>query len=230
MTENLPPRLLPIALDAVTKKATARNGTIIIGGFPTLFVPPILLQNNKKSKDRAISKKGSDDEDQKNKDDCSKQIYSIKGIMVNKYHAEMSFATKEVRRTLQYLPSSRNITQSQKFTMEFYGTQEKQRCNDQVEVKRRTIQRAPSSFLEPGQFRCGRPNWYTILLDSISTAHHHPTTGGCSSVGVFFCGSPAIAHELTINAAKVTAQHHYSIKCLEGKICNCKLIVHCENF
>ena len=181
-------------------------------------------------KNRTISKKGSDDEDQKNKDDCSKQIYSIKGIMVNKYHAEMSFATKEVRRTLQYLPSSRNITQSQKFTMEFYGTQEKERCNDQVEVKRRTIQRAPSSFLEPGQFRCGRPNWYTILLDSISTAHHHPTTGGCSSVGVFFCGSPAIAHELTINAAKVTAQHHYSIKCLEGKICNCKLIVHCENF
>jgi hypothetical protein len=72
--------------------------------------------------------------------------------------------------------------------MEFYGTREKQRCDDQVEVKQKTIKRSTSTLLGADQFRCGRPNWYTILLDVISTAHHHPT-GGCSS---------AIAHDLTV--------------------------------
>mmetsp|Transcript_26207 Transcript_26207/g.56166 ORF Transcript_26207/g.56166 Transcript_26207/m.56166 type:complete len:1128 (+) Transcript_26207:122-3505(+) len=77
-------------------------------------------------------------------------------------------------------------------------------------------------------FHHGRPDWNTIFHKALSKAHATNPRG--ESVGVFFCGSPAIAKDLQEIAARVTAQHRYAVKYLEGTACKCKVVVHSENF
>ena len=77
-------------------------------------------------------------------------------------------------------------------------------------------------------FCAGRPDWNNVFLRAISKAH--TTNDDGESVGVFFCGSPAIANALQSEARKVTAQHQFAMKSLNGKRCRCKIIVHSENF
>ena len=77
-------------------------------------------------------------------------------------------------------------------------------------------------------FHPGRPDWNKIFLKAMARAHLTNPEG--ESVGVFFCGSPAIAKDLQTAAAEVTARHQFAVKHLDGKACKCKLIVHSENF
>ena len=90
-------------------------------------------------------------------------------------------------------------------------------------------------------FKCGRPDWRQIFLKAMAKAHAVQTNNNNKnngskvltrgeSVGVFFCGSPAITAELQTMAREVTAQHQFTKKQLDGKACKCKLIVHSENF
>ena len=87
-------------------------------------------------------------------------------------------------------------------------------------------------------FKCGRPDWRHIFLKAMAKAHAQTNNDKNSgskvsrgeSVGVFFCGSPAITAELQTMAREVTAQHQSTKKQLDGKACKCKLIVHSENF
>jgi len=98
-------------------------------------------------------------------------------------------------------------------------------------------------------FHAGRPDWNQIFLKAIAKAHQSAHRNCCGnsnnsnssnnsnnkhskgeSVGVFFCGSPAIAKDMQTAAAEITARHQFAVKQLDGKACRCKLIVHSENF
>ena len=88
-----------------------------------------------------------------------------------------------------------------------------------------------ASLLQNNQnkyFCAGRPDWNRVFLKSIARAHCTNEEG--ESVGVFFCGSPAIAKDLQAEAKRVTAQHQFAMKQLDGKPCKCKIMVHVENF
>merc|ERR1712078_590467 len=97
---------------------------------------------------------------------------------------------------------------SRLFSMEFYGTREKPKDDD--------------------HFHAGRPDWKQIFLKAMAKAHKTNPKG--ETVGVFFCGAPAIAHDLQVMAKEVTAQHQFARKHLDGTTCKCKLIVHSEHF
>ena len=136
------------------------------------------------------------------------------------------------------------------FSMEFYGTREKSdsdeenktkthRNSQSVELIQNMIGSAGEGLdvrasLSKNQhceyFRPGRPNWNEIFLKAIAKAHQRSNPEVGESVGVFFCGSPAIAKDLQCMAADVTARHQFAVKHLDGKACKCKLIVHSENF
>merc|ERR1712150_87315 len=88
--------------------------------------------------------------------------------------------------------------------------------------------RSMSKHQHEKYFHPGRPNWNKIFCKVIAKAHHRNPKG--EAVGVFFCGSPAIAKDLQIAAKEVTAQHQFAVKHIDGKPCKCKLIVHSENF
>jgi respiratory burst oxidase len=166
------------------------------------------------------------------KKDHNEQLCSIQGIMINRYYSGLIFAAKSL------LPPTRTEDSlSRLFSMEFYGTREKEKeenTNDEESLIYKTLgsDLTSSSFRQHNRdyyFYQGRPNWQLIFLKAIAKAHAtHPI--GKSSVGIFFCGSPAIAADLQTFAAEITAQHQFSKKMLYGKACTCKLIVHSENF
>jgi len=124
---------------------------------------------------------------------------------------------------------------SRTFSMEFYGTREKAAdyetdedeealISDMVGSKELKIDREQDNV----NFIAGRPDWQIIFRKALAKAHYTNTEG--ESVGVFFCGAPAISKDLQKLASEVTAQHQYAHKHLDGKPCKCKLIVHTENF
>jgi respiratory burst oxidase len=139
------------------------------------------------------------------------KIHSITGIWVSKYFSSMSFAAMDVVQTLPGL--------SPVFSLVFYGTRESQN-------------NTWGSFaeMERGNHatRAGRPEWDSLLHQAISRAHATNPEGG--SVGIFFCGSPAIARVLQSTAQQVTAEHQYGTGKLSGTPCHCRLLVHKENF
>merc|ERR1712113_634193 len=113
--------------------------------------------------------------------------------------------------------------------MEFYGTREPPKNDDDVNNKRDeealikdlmgsgTFKRLSQSNVRNTDeyFRSGRPNWKQIFLNAIANAHATNPKGG-ETVGVFFCGAPAIAHDLQCMAKEVTAQHQFARKHLDG--------------
>jgi len=167
---------------------------------------------------------------------------SVEGILINRKYSNMKFAA----RTL--LPPILKDGLTDVFSMEFYGTREKPKKKEgdtEMGISEHSlvgkmmgsmgtgIDVRRSVFYEKKEkqddfFRAGRPDWNKIFLKAISKAHVTNEEG--ESVGVFFCGSPAIAKDLQSEARRVTAQHQFAMKHLDGKACKCKLIVHSENF
>jgi respiratory burst oxidase len=158
------------------------------------------------------------------------EIRSVQGILINRKYSNMRFATKDL------LPLIVEQDLSDLFSMEFYGTREKEKDDEQDLIKdmmgrQGNMDDNRSSLLHSKQkkyFYAGRPDWNRIFLRAIARAHCTSEEG--ESVGVFFCGSPAIAKDLQAEAKVVTAHHQFAMKHLEGKVCKCKLIVHCESF
>jgi len=177
------------------------------------------------------------------------ELCSVDGIVINRKYSNMKFVARNI------LPRILQEGLSDVFSMEFYGTREKPKekedhssstekitehslVGDMMGSVGRNInvrgsvyyankaveeQRSQEDF-----FCAGRPDWNIIFLKAISKAHAANEEG--ESVGVFFCGSPAIANALKSEAKKVTAQHQFAMNSLYGKRCKCKLIVHSENF
>ncbi|OEU18178.1 ferric-chelate reductase [Fragilariopsis cylindrus CCMP1102] len=158
------------------------------------------------------------------------RLCSIQGIMISRYYSGLIFAAKSL------LPPTEDSL-SRSFSMEFYGTREKEK-EENTNVRESLIYKILGSDLIASSLRQhnrdyffyqGRPNWEVIFLKAIAKAHATNPVGK-SSVGVFFCGAPAIAADLQTFAAEITAHHQFSEKMLYGKACTCKLIVHTENF
>jgi hypothetical protein len=161
------------------------------------------------------------------------EIHSIQGILINKHFSGMRFAARSLMPPIE-------DGLSKLFSMEFYGTREKPKNADHDEKaliksmmgsghihterdSHQIVKQNPDDY-----FQTGRPNWKQIFLKAMAKAHATNPQG--EAVGVFFCGSPAIAHDLQCMAKEVTAQHQFSRKHLDGTTCKCKLIVHSENF
>ena len=164
------------------------------------------------------------------------EFRSVDGIVINRKYSNMKFASRVI------LPPILRHGLSDVFSMEFYGTREKPKeekvtehslveemmgsVGENIDIQNcnfYTSKKNQSDFFCPG-----RPDWNLIFLKAISQAHVSNEEG--ESVGVFFCGAPAIAKSLQIEAQRVTAQHQYVMKQFLGKRCKCKVIVHSENF
>ena len=161
------------------------------------------------------------------------EICSIDGILINRMYSNMKFAARSL---LQPVVEG---GLSHLFSMEFYGTREKPKDFNQSESGLITDMMGSEAFglssrnhmcnpTHDDYFHTGRPNWNKVFLKAIAKAHQNNPKG--ESVGVFFCGSPAIAKDLQVAAAEVTARHQFAMRHLDGRPCKCKLIVHSENF
>lgn len=175
------------------------------------------------------------------------EFCSVDAIVINRKYSNMKFVARNI------LPKILQEGLADVFSIEFYGTREKPKKKEDVEESaqltehsliRRMMgsvganidvsgslfynQTAYQGQAQEELFCAGRPDWSTVLLKAISEAH--TTNDDGESVGVFFCGSPAIANALQSEARKVTAQHQFAMNCLNGKRCRCKIIVHSETF
>merc|ERR1711907_888208 len=155
-----------------------------------------------------------------------KELCSIQGVLINRHYSGMRFAAKSL-----LPPAGAGI--SKLFAMDFYGTREKEApaAADDDDSEQGSATRSAHD----GRFHAGRPDWAKVFRKAIAKAHSTGCTpcsgnGRGESVGVFFCGAPAIAKDLQKVAAEVTAQHQFASKHLDGRPCKCKLIVHSENF
>lgn len=134
------------------------------------------------------------------------KIRSITGIWVTRHYSGMSYAVPSLTETMMGLPSL--------FCLELYGTREEETSKDATLKK---IAKA------------GRPNWETIFECAIEDAYASDPNGD-EAVGVFFCGSPAIARVLQSTAQQVTARHQHATAKRDGKPSRCRILVHKENF
>ena len=206
--------------------------------YMTLKEPTSINSNNSKKEDSSRPSKTKG----RSSLVISKKVEfcSVEGILINRKYSNMKFAAKSI------LPQILKDGLSDMFSMEFYGTREKPKMAEKEETitEHSLVDRMMGSvgakidvrtsfFYEENEnqddFFCpGRPNWNNIFLKAISRAHVTNEEG--ESVGAFFCGSPAIAKDLIAEARRVTAQHQFAMKHINGKGCKCKLIVHSENF
>ena len=136
------------------------------------------------------------------------EINSVTGIWVAKTYDAMGYAIDDLTKTIAKLPSA--------FSLQLYCTREKE-----SEVQDRN---PFTGMSDKHKLDCGRPDWEAIMTEAIENAHATNPEG--DAVGVFFCGSPAIARTLQRVAQKVNADHQY--RC-EGD-CSCRVLVHKENF
>mmetsp|Transcript_4255 Transcript_4255/g.11026 ORF Transcript_4255/g.11026 Transcript_4255/m.11026 type:complete len:1254 (+) Transcript_4255:170-3931(+) len=155
------------------------------------------------------------------------EICSVQGILINRKYSSMRFAAKGL------LPQILQDGLSDLFTIQFYGTREedngddeKDRMSEMMGSDEINLDVSPSTL--DGVFCAGRPDWNNVFLQAINRAHRTNKEG--DSVGVFFCGSPAIAKDLQVEAKRITAQHQFVTQRRHGRACKCKLIVHTENF
>ena len=189
-------------------------------------------------------------------DNGSNQMCSIQGILINKHYSGMRFAAKSLMPPLgsklfsmefygtREKPELKDVSgREEEIITDLMGKSEFVRIssfNSLTEIQNQNNNRGGSSTKQEDylSFKCGRPDWRRIFLKAMAKAHAQTNNDKNSgskvsrgeSVGVFFCGSPAITAELQTMAREVTAQHQFTKKLLDGKACKCKLIVHSENF
>jgi len=147
------------------------------------------------------------------------RVSSIQGIFINRRFSEMQFCFEE----LFQKPFEEEIW-SRAFSLQFYGTRE---------TDESTAFRSDHSHLHNDltSFHEGRPDWEDVFWKAIRKARQSDPDG--ESVGVFFCGSPAIAKCLRSTADKINAQLQFAAKRPDTKgrnHGNFKIVVHVENF
>jgi len=133
-------------------------------------------------------------------------------IWVNKSFAGMNWASTALADSARNLPAGYNL--------QLYATRDKP--EDVTDPFDRT------QCGEQHQVHCGRPNWEKIMHEAIEAAHKSNKDG--ASVGVFYCGSPAVARDLQATALKVSAEHEFVNKKKGKAPCMCRILVHKENF
>lgn len=160
-----------------------------------------------------------------------KQVCSIQGIFINRHYTGMRFCFDQLLQPLEE-------GLSKIFSLQFYGTRE---TADKRPPKHNLS--SPDLTLLDGafegtsntsnqsdyySFHTGRPDWESIFREAIRKSYLLDPNG--DSIGVFFCGSPAIAKSLRSTADKVNAQHRFATKKKTGKACKCKIVIHVESY
>jgi hypothetical protein len=140
------------------------------------------------------------------------EIQSVTGVWVAKRYGDMSFAVPSLLATLPELSNA--------FSLRLFVTREKE---DEVAQNNPMVDHGPNHCLS-----AGRPVWETTLTEALDKAHASNPDG--DAVGVFFCGSPAIARTLQRTAQAATAKHQDAVRRATGSPCNCRIAVHKENF
>ena len=151
------------------------------------------------------------------------KVTSLKGIFINPKYSGMQFCFDQL---LQ--PVEEDL--STNFNLNFYGTRETSSDLEGGRVSSRGISSAVSPYYS---FHNGRPDWETVFPEAIREVQKSNPSGGEISIGVFFCGSPAIAKCLRSVIDKVNAQQEFAAKRMSSsgrKYCKCKLVIHVENF
>ena len=167
------------------------------------------------------------------------KVSSIQGIFISRNYAGMKFCFDQL---VQPLEEGR----SKNFSLQFYGTQERARrglsvvysgsADEDEEIRLSSIKRIESLASIGGEdcysFHRGRPDWESIFHEAIRKTQLRHTSRASDeiSIGVFFCGSPAIAKCLRSTTDKVNAQHQFAAKKSKGKYRRCKIVVHIENY
>ena len=141
------------------------------------------------------------------------KIHSVTGIWVSRHYSGMSFAVPDLVHSAHDL--------SPAYSLQLYATRDKESHVKDVNPFYGCLNRNHA-------LKAGRPNWKAIMFDAIERAHETNPHG--ERVGVFFCGSPAIAVELQRVANRVTGEHQYSQNLHRQMSCRCRLMVHKENF
>lgn len=140
------------------------------------------------------------------------EIQSVTGVWVAKRYGDMSFAVPSLLATLPELSNA--------FSLRLFVTREKE---EEVAQNNPMVDHGPNHCLS-----AGRPVWETTLTEALDKAHASNPDG--DAVGVFFCGSPAIARTLQRTAQAATAKHQDAVRRATGSPCNCRIAVHKENF
>ena len=137
-------------------------------------------------------------------------IKTITGIWVGRSYHGMSFAAADL------LESIHDLTPG--FSLQLYASRDKP---EDCEQNNPFVGCCDSRF----GLKSGRPDWEDIMRQALDAAHLS-SDGEGDMVGVFFCGSPAIALTLQHVGQEVTAEHQYN----NNGTCKCRIRVHKENF
>ena len=152
-------------------------------------------------------------EEPQNKKTGDKKISSITGIWISRNYSAMSYAAPDLEQTVHGLPKA--------FSLHLYATRDKPEDVEKV-----------NPFRGHGShfgLHAGRPDWEGIMYEALEKAHRSQGGQG-GSVGIFFCGSPAIARTLQRVAQTVTAEYQHEQRLLGNPHCHSRLLVHKENF
>uniref|UniRef100_A0A7S0XKJ8 FAD-binding FR-type domain-containing protein n=2 Tax=Erythrolobus madagascarensis TaxID=708628 RepID=A0A7S0XKJ8_9RHOD len=143
---------------------------------------------------------------------------SVRAIWVNKSVSGMSWVMNRLAESAEQVAPS--------YALELYATRSKE---DEVKAASPFAAAADENGVTQHELKAGRPKWNEILTSAIERAHaSNPQDGAL--VGVFYCGMPAVARELQNVAKLVTAQHQRKIASKRTAPCNCRIVVHKENF
>jgi predicted ferric reductase len=176
------------------------------------------------------------------KRNAQKRVCYLQGIFINRHYTGMRFCFDQLLQPLEE-------GLSKVFSMQFYGTRETaderpprhnlsspdltlpdgaaEGTSKQPSSKHKHQQHTLNQS-EYYSFHSGHPDWELIFHQAIRKSCLSDPNG--DSIGVFFCGSPAIAKCLRSTADKVNAQHRFATKKKTGKASKCKIVVHIETY
>jgi len=154
---------------------------------------------------------------------AQEHVLSIQGILISRKYSGMRFCLNSLLEPLEEGFST-------VFSLSFYGTREKEDFDEYAVTTTSSKSIQSKNDSKNICYYAGRPNWELIMKQAITKAHLSDPSGCGETIGLFFCGSPAIALDLRRTAAKVTACHKYSTKKHDSSTCNCKFVIHTENF
>ncbi len=153
------------------------------------------------------------------------KISSIKGIFINPKYTGMEFCFENLLYPI-------DDTLSNAFKLQFFGTREATNKVPSSMFSSELSRTLSSSGSQCYSFHSGRPDFESVLQKEIGNVKGSNPTSDEISIGVFFCGSPAVAKSLRSAADKVNAhqQRLASRASVLEHFCNCKVVVHVENF
>ena len=160
------------------------------------------------------------------------KVSSIKGIFINPKYEGMNFCFDQL---LQ--PVDDDLSPVVK--MELFGTREKRSgirpsLLGSSEVAK-SMRNVTSSESQCYSFYNGRPDFESMFQKEVQSVKRSNPAEDEISIGVFFCGSPAIAKSIRSAADKVNAYHQRlatraAASSSSENHCTCKIVVHVENF